>query len=113
MLGNVGIDGGRRGRKPDAQPVLVRNHGVRRAYPVWNPIVPNEKDFVPESADAKLPSFLSDDERARLIRNGTYKADCSVNMETAQRLGWDKVWKTEGRPLPQRTTESSSSTGRD
>ena len=35
---------------------------------------------------------LSDGEKARLIANGTYNADGTVNMETAERLGWVKMW---------------------
>ena len=33
------------------------------------------------------------EERRRLIANGTYNADGSVNMETAERVGWTKIWK--------------------
>lgn len=76
-------------------------NGVRRAYPTWNPIGPNENDFVPESADAKVPDFLSEDERSRLIRNGTYNADGSVNMDTARRLGWEVEWNKRGLPSTQ------------
>jgi hypothetical protein len=35
-----------------------------------------------------------------LIQNGTYNADGTVNMETARRLGWDKVWEERSRPAP-------------
>ena len=67
-------------------------NGVRRAYKTWNPVGPNEKEFVPESADAKLPAYLSEDERGRLIQNGTYNPDGTVNRVTAQKLGWDRKW---------------------
>src|SRR5207253_969606 len=36
-------------------------NGVRRAYNHWDPIQPNEKFFVPESPEAKLPKYLSEE----------------------------------------------------
>ncbi len=67
-------------------------NGVRRAYNNWDPIQENERFFVPESPEAKLPIYLSEEERGRLIANGTYNPDGTVNMETAERLGWTKMW---------------------
>jgi hypothetical protein len=67
-------------------------NGVRRAYPTWNPIQENRKEFVPEGPDAKLPIYLSANETQRLIDNGTYNADGTVNMSTAERAGWVKAW---------------------
>jgi hypothetical protein len=76
-------------------------NGVRRAYPHYEVIVPNEKFFVPASAEARIPVYLSPDETQRLIDNGTYTPEGRVNMETARRLGWDKVWEQRSRPAPQ------------
>lgn len=70
-------------------------HGVRRACPNWDPIVSSEMAFRPADPDAPIPDNLSDDERARLIANGTYTKDGKVNLETARKLGWDKDWKSE------------------
>ena len=67
-------------------------NGVRRAYNHWDPIQENEKFFVPESPEAKLPKYLSEEERGRLISNGTYNEDGTVNLGTAERLGWAKAW---------------------
>jgi hypothetical protein len=67
-------------------------NGVRRAYKNWQPIVSSEEFFVPESADEKLPLYFGEEERRRLITNGTYSADGAVNMETAERLGWTRIW---------------------
>jgi hypothetical protein len=75
-------------------------NGVRRAYPHIEPIAENAKFFVPTSADATIPEYLSPDEKRRLIANGTYRADGKVNMETARRLGWDKAWEERSRPAP-------------
>ena len=83
-------------------------NGVRRAYNHWDPIQENEKFFVPESPEAKLPRYLSDEERGRLIANGTYNADGTVNMETAERLGWAKAWR--GREEQAKAAAAASAT---
>jgi hypothetical protein len=44
--------------------------GVRRAYPAWDPSQENGK-FVSEGPNARLPAYLSPNERQRLIDNGT------------------------------------------
>jgi hypothetical protein len=67
-------------------------NGVRRAYNNWDPIQENDRFFVPESPAARLPAYLSEEEKARLVANGTYKPDGTVNMDTAERLGWTKMW---------------------
>ena len=74
-------------------------NGVRRAFKVWDPIQENKNYFAPESPDAKLPTYLSEDERNRLISNGTYNPDGAVNLQTARALGWDKQWAARG-PKP-------------
>ena len=48
--------------------------------------------FRPARPDDRLPENLSEDERSRLIRNGTYNPDGTLNLETAKKLGWDKAW---------------------
>lgn len=68
-------------------------NGVRRAYPRIEPIAENAKFFVPASPNARLPEYLSEDERRRLISNGTYRPDGTVNLETARRVGWDRLWE--------------------
>jgi hypothetical protein len=76
-------------------------NGERRAYKNVPVIVESEKPLIPESAAARIPLWLSEDERQRLITNGTYRPDGTVNMETARRLGWDKEWEKRARPAPQ------------
>jgi hypothetical protein len=76
-------------------------NGVRRAYPHVETIVENERYLVPQSADARIPVYLSSDERQRMIDNGTYRPDGTVNTETAHRLGWDKIWEQRSQPAPQ------------
>ena len=49
-------------------------------------------EFMPRSADARIPAYLTEGQKALLVSNGTYNADGTVNMETAERLGWTKIW---------------------
>ena len=72
-------------------------NGVRKAYKDIPTVVENDLVFVPERPDAAMPLWLSEEAKARLIRNGTYNADGSVNRDTAKRLGWDKAWAKEKR----------------
>jgi hypothetical protein len=48
-----------------------------------------------------MPSYLTETQQRLLIQNGTYREDGTVNMETARRLGWDRVWEERSRPAPQ------------
>lgn len=66
--------------------------GRRRSVPEFEPIAVGG-DFAPPSPQSVLPGFLSDEAKRRLITNGTYNADGSVNLTTADRLGWTEVWK--------------------
>ncbi len=43
-----------------------------------------------------MQPFLTPEARRRLIANGTYNADGTVNMNTAERLGWAKAWRENG-----------------
>jgi hypothetical protein len=77
--------------------------GVRANFPDVQPIR-GHSVFVPERSDSTMPEWLSPGQKRALIQNGTFKADGSINMETAGRLGWDRVWSgREGRPAPQPT----------
>jgi hypothetical protein len=77
-------------------------NGVRHAYRDAGPIAENAL-FVPASPDEPLPAYLPEALRQRLISNGTYRADGTVNLDTAQRLGWDKIWEQRSRPVAQPT----------
>jgi hypothetical protein len=46
--------------------------------------------------------------RKSLVANGTFNPDGSINMETAQRLGWTRTWEEAVRA--RRLPESSGST---
>lgn len=68
--------------------------GVRRAYVDDDPIQ-TDFTFVPDSPQARLPAHFSDEHKARLIANGTYNPDGTVNMKTAVQLGWDQYWSKD------------------
>jgi hypothetical protein len=69
-------------------------HGVRRAYRDWQ-VVADSVDVRPTSPDQKLPSYLSEEAKRRLVANGTYNADGTVNLTTAERMGWAQVWRDQ------------------
>jgi hypothetical protein len=85
-------------------------HGVRRSHKHLKPVGPGQ-EYMPESADATMPAYLTEVQKQVLIANGTYKADGTVNLETAKTLGWSKVW--EKRRLPRRRVRSPPVTGWD
>jgi hypothetical protein len=74
--------------------------GVRATHRDVNPLR-RSGEFVPERADATMPEWLSPEQKRRLVANGTYREDGSVNPETARRLGWDRLWERRSRPAPQ------------
>lgn len=75
-------------------------NGVRATFNDPHPIIAGA-EFMPRKAEATIPSHLSAGQKRILIQNGTYKPDGTVNMETARRLGWDKVWEAEAQSRPQ------------
>jgi hypothetical protein len=78
-------------------------NGIRHAYKHYGPIAENDKMFVPQRPDEPMPAYLPAVLQQRLISNGTYTAEGKVNMETAHRLGWDKIWQQRLRPAPEPT----------
>jgi hypothetical protein len=72
-------------------------NGVRRSFKGMQPIAKGS-EFRPSKATATIPAYLSEGQKRSLIANGTYKADGSVNRETAKRLGWDTRWKVDPQP---------------
>ena len=65
--------------------------GVRRAFKDLAP-VRNGYEFMPRSPDEKMPAYLTEEDKRRLVANGTYNPDGTVNMSTAERAGWAKIW---------------------
>lgn len=72
-------------------------NGLRRGYEEFVPIV-EKSFFMPRSSESMMPTSLSAEAKRKLIANGTYNADGTVNMETAKRLGWTDKWKGGAAP---------------
>jgi hypothetical protein len=77
-------------------------NGVRSTFKSFSPITEGF-EFVPKKGASDLPRHLSAEQKRRLIANGTYRPDGTVNLETARRLGWDRLWEARrsARPLPE------------
>jgi len=73
-------------------------NGVRKAFKDFQPIG-DGKEFMPRSPSEKMPGYLTAEAKRRLIANGTYNADGTVNMDTAERLGWTRVWQQQEEEL--------------
>lgn len=71
--------------------------GVREAFRNIDPVI-SAAPFSPRTPDARIPAYLSEEQKRRLIANGTYNADGTVNVETARRLGWDRMWQARSGP---------------
>jgi hypothetical protein len=66
-------------------------HGVRRAFKNFDPVAIGY-EFMPRSPSDRIPGYLTEEAKRRLISNGTYNKDGTVNMITAERAGWTKIW---------------------
>ena len=66
--------------------------GVRRAFADFQPTGEAGTLYVRQGARSRLGENLPSELKRRLIANGTYNEDGTVNMDTARRLGWDRIW---------------------
>jgi hypothetical protein len=66
-------------------------NGIRKTFKDWKVVV-ESGEFTPESPTATIPTYFSEKQKRNLIENGTYNEDGTVNMQTAERLGWAQVW---------------------
>ncbi len=71
-------------------------NGVRKAFRDHQPIAEGS-EFRPASAKARLPQYLPEASRQRLVENGTYNPDGTVNRRTADRLGWTREWEERAK----------------
>ena len=67
-------------------------NGVRKAFKDWEVITEN-RHYVPEGPEARMPGAFAPEQRRRLIATGIYNEDGTVNLETAERLGWARAWR--------------------
>jgi hypothetical protein len=75
-------------------------NGIRRTQKNLTSPISEGTEFIPRGATARIPAYLSEGQKQSLIRNGTYREDGTVNMETAHRNGWDRIWAERERPQP-------------
>jgi len=66
--------------------------GLRRTFKDVQP-VRTGYEFMPRNPTDTLPASFPEETRRRLIANGTYNANGTVNMETAERAGWTRAWQ--------------------
>ena len=74
--------------------------GVRASFKDLQPVI-RDGTFVPQYPEAKIPGGLAERQKRILIETGMYRPDGTVNMETARRLGWDKMWEKRGSTAPE------------
>jgi hypothetical protein len=76
---------------------ILRRASRRRSKPGrWKdhqPIANSLGVFTPLSAESPMSTAFSPEQRKRLIANGTYNTDGTVNLETARKLGWTSLWE--------------------
>jgi hypothetical protein len=75
-------------------------NGIRRTHKFMTSPIGEGTEYMPRSADSRMPLYLTEGQKQLLIQNGTYREDGTVNMETARRLGWDRVWAQREHPTP-------------
>jgi hypothetical protein len=80
-------------------------NGIRRTQKNLTSPISEGIEFMPRNATSKIPVYLTEGQKQLLIQNGTYRPDGTVNMETAQRNGWDRIWAERERPEPAPTPE--------
>ena len=71
-------------------------NGIRRSQADVPAGIVEGNEFMPRRPETKIPLYLTDRQKEMLIQNGTYKADGTVNMETARKNGWDRIWVEKG-----------------
>jgi len=85
--------------------------GVRRAFRDFQP-VGTGYEFMPASPDAKMPANLTEEAKRRLVSNGTYNPDGTVNMETAEKAGFARIWAAREAEAKVRAQAAAAKTER-
>jgi hypothetical protein len=71
-------------------------NGVRNAFPAVPVFEADHSYFIPEGPNDRIDGKVFNDVlKQRLIDNGTYNADGSVNMRTAVAMGWVAIWEAK------------------
>jgi hypothetical protein len=72
--------------------------GVRKSFKDFQPVQENV-DYKPMAATDQMPTALATEQKRTLIRAGVYNEDGTVNMDTAERLGWAREWRERDEKL--------------
>jgi hypothetical protein len=75
-------------------------NGIRRSQKDLKSPIMEGTHFMPRFPTSKIPQYLTEDQKRVLIQNGTYRADGTVNLETAKRAGWDRIWAKNANGAP-------------
>jgi hypothetical protein len=69
--------------------------GVRQGHKDFNPMQSSldQRIFLPQGPDGLMQSAWPDSIKLRLLSNGTYNPDGTLNMETAERIGLAQAWR--------------------
>jgi hypothetical protein len=81
-------------------------NGVRKAFKDHQAI-DNGNEFMPRSASETIPAYLTAEAKRRLIANGTYNEDGTVNLTTAERVGWTKTWAEQEQATKEAAAKAS------
>ena len=65
--------------------------GIRPDYKNFKAVV-DGTDYMPQGPDEIMRAAWPEKVKRALISNGTYNADGTVNMSTAERVGWARIW---------------------
>jgi hypothetical protein len=65
--------------------------GIRPAHRDFHPVI-DGGEYAPQSATDRMKESWPAWTKQRLVENGTFNADGTVNMETAERVGWTRKW---------------------
>ncbi len=80
--------------------------GIRPAHKNFQPVI-DGREYVPLDDNGRMPEAWTPWAKRRLIENGTYNPDGSVNMKTAERLGWTKMWSSREKPAQESKSASA------
>ena len=73
-------------------------NGVRKAFRDFQPIQENDA-YKPNAATDTMPTGLAAEQKRILIQTGIYNEDGTVNIDTAERLGWVQQWRDRDAKL--------------
>ena len=75
-------------------------NGIRRGYKDYQVQYNADMAFMPWTPDERLSDGrFTKQVQASLIKNGTFNSDGTVNMATATKMGWDKMWNDHKKEI--------------